>query len=107
MSTIFALRDGVRDAREGHPPYLRTILTVTDERRDLLRNGWKSVGRVFLFAVAMDLIYQLVVFHWIYIGEVFVTAMILAIVPYALLRGPINRIARYVMRGKVASRPVR
>jgi len=59
----------------------------------LLREGWKSTARVFLLAVIMDVIYQLIVQHWIYPGEVLIVAVLLAIVPYLLIRGPVTRVA--------------
>jgi hypothetical protein len=106
MSTIFAIRDGVQDAREGKPAYLWSLFTDPSHRRAQLREMWASVGRVALFALAMDLIYQIIVFHEVYLGEALVTSIVLAIVPYVLLRGPVNRIARHWMRGRIASRPV-
>jgi len=42
----------------------------------------------------MDIIYQLIVQRWIYPGETVVIAVVLAILPYLLIRGPVNRIAR-------------
>jgi hypothetical protein len=33
-----------------------------DHRKDLLREGWKNVGKVFVVAVALDAICQFIVF---------------------------------------------
>ena len=93
MAVLFAVRAGLKDAREGRPPYLWTILTDPEERAGLLREGWKGTARVFLLAVIMDVIYQLIVQHWIYPGEVLMVAVVLAIVPYLLIRGPVTRVA--------------
>ncbi len=93
MAVLLAVRAGLKDAREGRPPYLWTILTDPEERDGLLREGWKSTARVFLLAVIMDVIYQLIVQHWIYPGEVLIVAVLLAIVPYLLIRGPVTRVA--------------
>jgi hypothetical protein len=43
----------------------------------------------------MDAIYQWMVIRWVYLGELLFVVLILAFVPYLLLRGPINRIARH------------
>jgi len=43
----------------------------------------------------MDVLYQLIEFKTIYPGELIVIVLTLAFVPYLLLRGPINRIARH------------
>jgi hypothetical protein len=61
---------------------------------DMLRDGWKAVGKVFVIAVIIDLVYQLIVFRWFYPGEALLVAAILALIPYLLIRGPVNRIAR-------------
>jgi hypothetical protein len=43
----------------------------------------------------MDIIYQWIVQRWIYPGEVVIVAILLAMVPYLLIRGPVTRIARH------------
>ena len=62
----------------------------------MVKNGWKSVGKVFILATVLDVVYQLIEHRrveQVYPGEAVLVAIILAIVPYLLLRGPINRIA--------------
>src|SRR5262245_21602863 len=39
MSTIFALRDGIRDARTGRSPYFWTVLSDPGKRTARLREG--------------------------------------------------------------------
>ena len=51
--------------------------------------------RVLILGFVMDAVYQLLVFRAIYLVEIVVVVLILAFVPYLLLRGPINRIARH------------
>jgi hypothetical protein len=94
MASIFAFRDGLKDAREDRPPYLWTIITDPSQRGDLIRHGWKSVGRVFILAIVMDVIYQLIVVGWIYPLETIAVAILLAVIPYLLIRGPVNRLVR-------------
>jgi hypothetical protein len=94
MATIFAIRSGLKDAREGRPPFLFTVLTDAESRHYLLKDGWKSVGKVFILAMALDIVYQIIVAHFIYPLEVVVTAFLLAIIPYICLRGLTTRIAR-------------
>lgn len=90
VAVIFAVRDGRRDSREGKPAYGWEILTDPDHRREMLEGGWRAVGKVFIAAIVLDAIYQFIRVKWFYPGEALVTAMLLAIVPYLLLRGPIN-----------------
>jgi hypothetical protein len=92
MAIIFAVRDGRKDAREGQVPYFWAMFTDPEHRRDLMRNGWKSVGKVFIIALVLDAVYQYIALKWFYPVEALVTAFVLAIVPYVLLRGPANRL---------------
>jgi hypothetical protein len=41
-------------------------------------------------------VYQLIVLHTVYPGETIIVAIILAIVPYVILRGPVVRVARMI-----------
>jgi hypothetical protein len=94
MATIFAIRSGFKDAKEGRPAYFWALFTDSSHRRDMLRDGWKSVGKVFVIAIIIDVVYQLIVFRWVYPVEALLVAAILAFIPYLLIRGPVNRIAR-------------
>lgn len=103
MAALLALIAGLRDARENRPPYLWTLLTDKSQRGDLLRHGWKAIGRVFVLAIIMDTIYQLIVLRWLYPLELLIVAILLAVVPYLLLRGPVNRVASWWYRRRKAS----
>jgi len=94
MVTILAIIDGVKDARAGRPLYTWTILTDPVHRGSYLREGLKRVGRVIVFALVMDAIYQFMVLRRFYLGEALVTTFVVAVLPYLLIRGPIARIAR-------------
>ena len=52
------------------------------------------MGKIFLISMTLDVIYQLIVIRWVYPGETLLVAAILALVPYFVLRGPVNRLAR-------------
>jgi len=103
MATLLAVRAGLKDAREGRPPYLWTILTDPSQRAGLIREGWKACARVFFLAIIIDVIYQWIVQRWVYPGELIVVAIVLALVPYLLIRGPVNRVARRLGRREVSS----
>jgi hypothetical protein len=94
MATFFAIRDGLKDAREGRPPYFWALFTQRGHRAELLREGWKAVAKVFTIATLIDVVYQLIVLRWIYPGEALIVAFILAFLPYLLIRGPLNRLMR-------------
>ena len=87
MAAFFAVRGGLKDAREGRPAYFWAIFTDPAQRREMLRDGWKSVGRVFIFAIVMDGIYQFIVLRWFYPLEALIVAIVLAITVWALVLG--------------------
>jgi hypothetical protein len=95
MAAIAALHDGIRDARIGRPPFLRTVLTDGSKRAALLNEELYSTSRIILLGFAMDTIYQWRVFDTFYPNEAVVITLILAVIPYLILRGPICRIARW------------
>jgi len=94
MATFLAILDGMKDARVGRPPFLRTMLYDPSQRAAYLREGLKRVSRVIIFAFVMDAIYQVMVWRRFYLGEALVTVFVLAVLPYLLIRGPVDRIAR-------------
>ena len=100
VATILAVKAGLQDARDHRPAYFWAILTNPDERRDLLHQGWKAVAKIFVFAIVIDLVYQVIVFRWVYPGELLIIAFLLACAPYLLLRGPVNRIATATREGR-------
>ena len=104
VATILAIRAGLRDARQDRPAFLWGVLRNPAHRRELLRQGWKDVGKVFLLATILDVVYQLIVHKGVYILELLITAVTLAIVPYVLFRGPISRIAKMVLAARPALR---
>jgi hypothetical protein len=106
MATVFAVRAGLRDAKASQPPYFWAILTRPDHRRALLRGGWKDVGKIFIVAVVIDVIYQVIVERWVYPGEAILVAVILALVPYLVIRGPVTQLAERKQRSGTAIRKV-
>jgi hypothetical protein len=94
MASIFAILSGLRDAKAGQPPYFWSLITDPLHRSDRLKDGWKSVGKVFIFAIVLDVVYQLIELHFVYPGEAIIVAFLLAIVPYLILRGVVTRLAR-------------
>jgi len=94
MASIFAVMSGLKDARAGNPPYFWALLTEPAHRADMLKDGWKSVGKVYVLAIVLDVVYQIIVQRFVYPGEALIVAFILAIAPYLILRGLVTRIAR-------------
>jgi hypothetical protein len=94
MAAAYAIYSGLKDAREGKPPYFWSLASDPVGRADRIKDGWKSVGKVFILAIVLDVIYQVIEQHFVYPGEAIIVAIILAIVPYLILRGLVNRLTR-------------
>src|SRR5437879_13877542 len=64
----------------------------------MLRNLWRIAGKVFLVALVLDAIYQIVALHWIYPVPALIVATSLALVPCMLVRAVGNRIVAIAHR---------
>ncbi len=108
MATVLALRAGLRDAREGKPAFFWTFLTSAEERQILHRSGWKDIGKLCIIAAVLDTIYQLVVFREFLVVQTLIVVVVVAVIPYTLLRGAVTRLARVVSskQAGTASRPM-
>jgi hypothetical protein len=94
-AVILAIRVGIRDTREGRPPYFFwLVFTDAARRKELIRLAWQDIGKVFVFAFVLDVVYQLIVHRWVYPGQALIVATALAVTPYLLVRGPVTRILR-------------
>jgi len=92
VAALLATRDGWQDAHAGRTPF--RLITDPAQRRQVLLSSWKSVGKIFVIALILDFAYQLEVFHWFYPGQALLVALFLAIIPYSVLRGPVNWLTR-------------
>lgn len=94
VAAFFAIRAGMQDARAGRPFFFWAVVSDPAHRRELVREGWQHVGKVFTAAVVVDVVYQIIVHHWVYPSEAVMVAVILTVLPYLVMRGLINRILR-------------
>lgn len=94
MAAVMAAIDGLRDARSGTPPYFWSLVTGTNQRVDRIYDGVIATSRVILLGLGMDVVYQWIEFKTFYPGEAAIVAVLLAFIPYLLLRGPFARLAR-------------
>jgi hypothetical protein len=104
LASLLAIRAGWNDAKAGRPAFLWEALTNRASRAELMRSGWKDMGKAFVVAGVLDGIYQVIVYQRISVVAVLFTATLLALVPYSLLRGPANRVARLLTRSRGANR---
>ena len=102
VATILAIRAGLRDAHQNRGAFLWAVLWNPAHRRELLQQAWKDIGKVFLLATILDVIYQLIVHRGVYLLELLITAVTLAVIPYVLIRGPISRVVKMVFTARPA-----
>ncbi len=100
VSLIFAIKAGLRDSKSGQTPYFWGLISGKEERKDLLKEGWKDVGKLFVIALLLDIITQIIILKTVYPLEAVVTAFILAFIPYVIFRGLINRFISLVKKNK-------
>ncbi len=96
--TVLALRAAWKDHRDGRPAFLGLLIQDPVERNRLFQQALKNIGRIFIVAVVLDVTYQLIVFRWVYPGMVLVVAVLCAIVPYVLVRGPLYLLVHFLLR---------
>lgn len=94
IASALAIRAGLRDAATGKMPYGWSLLSDRAHRVELLRDGWRSVGKVFLLAIALDVAYQFIVHGGVLLRQSIILAVLIALIPYLILRGITTRIAR-------------
>ncbi|MGA7291931.1 MAG: hypothetical protein WBW53_04090 [Terriglobales bacterium] len=105
MAAFFAIRAGLADAKAGRPPWFWELVSNPPDRHDMLKEAWKRIGKVFILAMVLDAVYQLIELHFVYPGEMIIVAFLLAIVPYLLLRGPTMRLARLIIMRRQHEQP--
>jgi len=96
MAVFLAARDGRRDARDGHGAYVWKLVNKPEHRRYLLESGVKGIYKVFVMALALDVAYQFLEWGGLKPLQALLTATVLAVIPYLVLRGPVNRVIRII-----------
>jgi hypothetical protein len=105
MAVFFGFRDGLRFAREGRSFLIWGGPKDPAERTAQFLSTCRSIGKVFLLAIVLDVIYQLWVLHWVFIPQLLFVALILALVPYLLVRETVNLIATIRRRRRPPDNP--
>jgi hypothetical protein len=82
----------------------RAILREPQHRIARLTEALNAIHRIILFGLVMDLIYQGIALDTFYPTEAVIIVLLLAVVPYVLLRGLITHAARMFRRDASAHR---
>lgn len=94
MASLIGFRAGRRDARDGREPFLTHFIRRPEGRRALMLGAFRDIVKVIIVAIAIDLIYQIIVVRWFYPLEALMVAVVVAILPYGIVRGVTNRVSR-------------
>jgi hypothetical protein len=94
MAAIAAWRDGLNDARTGRTPFFEGALADPAQRAVRLNEALVATARIILLGLVMDGIYQAIEFKYFHPAEAVIIALVLAFLPYLLLRGLFARAAR-------------
>lgn len=71
-----------------------TMLRNPKERVGLLSDGVNATSRIIALGLVMDVVYQGIVFKTFYPDEALAIAIVLAFLPYVIIRGLVARISR-------------
>ena len=94
MATLLAIRAGLRDAKLGVPPFLWTFFTDHAERKRLIQSAWKDIGKLFVIAIVLDVVYQFVELHAFRWLQTLIVVLVLAILPYTIVRSLASRLGQ-------------
>jgi hypothetical protein len=91
MAAIKAARDGYKDAKAGKGTFVVDLFNEPSKRRANINEALLATSQIILLGLAMDIIYQVVFEESFYPFEAVLVAVLLAFVPYVLLRGVFGR----------------
>jgi hypothetical protein len=94
VAVALGIGAGRADARAGRAPYLYALLLGGADRRDLLRDAYRSIAHLLLAGVLVDSVCQWLILGASYPGAALLVGPVLIAFPYAAARALANRIAR-------------
>lgn len=94
VAILLGVRSGIKDAREGVPPFLWALAFHGEHRRALLRSAFISIRDLVAIAILLDVISQFIIFHEVRPGAALLVGPVLITLPYVLARALTNRIVR-------------
>lgn len=100
---VLAIRAHLKDVRAGKPVLVGAFFTSPTERRRLLRSALRDIGRVFIVACVLDTTYQILVLRAFHPVQMLIVAVVCAVVPYVLVRGPLTRFVHFVQRRRAGA----
>ena len=105
VAIALGIRDGLKDARAGRPPFIMDLLVRPEARKRQLKRALQSLIKPLIVAIVLDAVAQYLMFGTIYPGAAVFVGVVVMAVPYALARGLTNRIVSGRTRAIEAPRP--
>lgn len=92
IGLLLGVRDGMRDAKAGEPPFILDLINNNENRKEKLSSLLTSLSKTVLIAVVLDIIAQYLIFSQVRITSAVMIAIIILVVPYSIARAVTNRI---------------
>jgi hypothetical protein len=92
MAVFLGIRDGVRDAHQGAPPFLWDVCSAGGRGPKIAR-ALKRLMIPIVIAIVLDAIVQYLLFHDVRVLGAVILGTILMGLPYSIARSLANRIA--------------
>jgi hypothetical protein len=102
VAIALGIRDGLKDARAGRPPFIMDLLVRPEARKRQLKRALQSLIKPLVIAIILDAVAQYLMFGTIYPGAAVFVGVVVMAVPYALARGLTNRIVSGRTRARAA-----
>ena len=94
LASVIGIRDGIRGAPAGNPPFLSGLLFHKTHRMNLLKSALASVRNLVSIAIILDVVSQYIIFREVHPGAALLRGPVLISAPYSLSRAAANRIDR-------------
>jgi hypothetical protein len=94
IALLIGIRDGRRDGRAGHPPYLLALVTGKGRRSERVRDALKSLAFSLVVAFGADLLFQALIRERVQIVAAVLYVVVFIVAPYVCSRALTNRATR-------------
>jgi predicted ABC-type sugar transport system permease subunit len=98
VAMLFGIHAGLEDARGGEPPFLSAMISYPEVRGIRVKTALRDISSVLIVAAVLDAAYQIMEHSGIFLFELLVTVVLLAVVPYLLMRDLSTRLVRRFLR---------
>jgi len=105
VAIALGIRDGLKDARTGRPPFVTDLIVRPEGRKRQLKRALQAISKPLIIAIILDAVAQYLMLGTVYPGAAVFVGVVIMAVPYSLARGLTNRIVSRRKRAIEARRP--